>query len=368
MTDTPADTDPAAEPPGDPVDQAAAVATNESIDEGGENAQPTSSSVDEPAVETFWQVARSMLPDAYVWARSASRRMDQHSARLYAAAIAYRTIFAFIAFLSTFALLAILLGLSPGELRQHAGSDGQIDAIEHLETVGWDKAAQTLEMGSFPAWLAGIIGFGVGLYTLAGGFAALCDVLDRIHGVHQYRGYSRRMGRAAGVSLVFLLFAAIVGFLLLLTTGFGEFVFGNLGLDRLAGLWSFLFRVVIPACAVIIIMGFVLRYGSHARPPWNQVLPGAAVASAAWLLMLGGFASYIVLFKGFQAYGVLGSTIAVLVFGYLQAYIVILVAMFREEIAKVISLIPGIRRGGDGSSVQFDWRDVAETLRGERRP
>jgi uncharacterized BrkB/YihY/UPF0761 family membrane protein len=298
---------------------------------------------------------RRYLPDLIAWGVSASKQMDELGVRLYAAAIAYRTIFSLIAFLSTFGFIALALGLTPGSIRDSSSPHRDIGGVSSdIEKVGWEKIATTLQMGNLSAAVAGTIGFLVGLYTLSAGFAALCEVLDRVHNVHTYRRMSRRYIRGAGMSLLFLLLASITGTLLLLTTGFGEFVFGELGLEIISKTWKFVFRVVIPACALVITFGFVLRYGSHARPPWGQVLPGAAVGSAAWLLLLAGFVSYAKFFNGFEGYGALASAIAVLLFGYLQAYIIIGVALFRSEIAMVIALAPGIRRAKDGASVKID--------------
>jgi uncharacterized BrkB/YihY/UPF0761 family membrane protein len=291
--------------------------------------------------------AKQLLPDAIVWLKEASRRMDEASVRLYAAAIAYRTLFSLIAFLSTFALMAYLLGIEPGEVRGAQPAEDGTWLPSDVEEIALEHAAASLDRGFRTAWIAGLIGFLLGLYTLASGFAALCDVLDRIHGVHEYRRMSRRYLRGAGVALLFLLFAIVAAGALLLTTGFGDFVFGQLGFEVLSSLWTLLFRFVIPMCAVVITFGFVLRYGSHARPPWREVLPGAAVGSGLWLLMFSGFLGYIVIFDGFDAYGALATSVGLLLFGYLQAYLIIGVAMFRSEIAWVIAILPGIRQAGD---------------------
>jgi len=296
--------------------------------------------------------ARRLMPDAIDWIKRSSYRMDEVGVRLYAGAIAYRTIFSLVAFLSTFAIIAVVAGIEPGDLRDDPSLLDDIPIFaEDLEELSKERVARTMELGNVSAFTAGIIGLLVGLYTLSGSFAALCDVLDRVHGVHAYRRLTRRMLRGAWMAVLFLLLAAVTLTLMLLTTEFGAAVFGGLGLNRISTAWVYLFRVVLPICAVTVTIGFVLRYGSHARPPWGQVIPCTLVATASWLLLLAGFTSYLLIFDGFETYGALANAAALLLFGYLQAYLIILVAMFRFEIATIISLLPLIRRSGDGSSV-----------------
>jgi membrane protein len=310
----------------------------------------------EDTPESLLRRAWRLLPDGYRFFIEATHRMDAAEVRLYTAAIAYRTVFSFIAFLSTIAVIALMLGITPGDLREEAGgSSGGSSSSSGLEEIALERAARTLELGQSTAWIAGIIGFGFGLYTLSAGFAALCEVLDRIHGTHVYRRMSQRYLRGLGISIVFLVFAIIVAIALLITTGIGAAVFGWLGLDRVSSVWQFVFRVIIPTIAVPLTFGFLLRYGSHARPPWREVLPGAVVGAAAWLLLLSGFAAYVAWFDGFQYYGALASVFALLMFGYLQSWILILVALFRSEIAFVIALIPFVRQSGaDGAGVEFE--------------
>jgi membrane protein len=300
-----------------------------------------------------WSAAAS---DALAWMRGATRRTDEANVRLYAAAIAYRSIFSFLAFMTTVAVLGLMLfGVAPGELRGSLGVTGDIPGIpKDIEQVAIERAARTVELGASSAWVAGILGFGAGLYTLAGGFAALCEVLDRIHGTHSYRKLTRRYLRGTGIAVVFLALTFVALVTLFVSTEVGQQVFGLLGFERLSDAWTFLLRFVVPVAALLVAFAFVLRYGCHARPPWAEVLPGASVITIAWLGLLSAFLAYISLVGGFEFYGALGSVVAVLLFGYAQAWIVILAVLFRRDIAYVIALAPGIRRAKDGASIELD--------------
>ena len=128
-----------------------------------------------------------------------SHRMDDVGVRLYAAAIAYRTIFSVIAFMSTFVLVAMLLGLDAGELRILDSTNEIPQLSDDIETVARERVARTLELGSSSVIVAGLIGFSLGIYGMSGGFAAICDVLDRIHGTNRYVRLTVRYIRGAEV-------------------------------------------------------------------------------------------------------------------------------------------------------------------------
>lgn len=284
-----------------------------------------------------------LVADGIEWTRDASHRLDQVGVRLYAAAIAYRTIFSLIAFLSTFVLAGTLIGINAADLRESAPAAPQLVAADDtsdtpaaeladLGDIARDRAARTYELGSTPAWVAGLLGLALGLYGMAGGFAAICDVLDRIHGTHRYRRLTLRYVRGAGVAFVFVVLVLVAVVTLALSTTLGEFVLSLVGLDELEGLVAVLLGIVVPSAAILLAFGFVLRYGSHARPPGREVVIGAVVAGGAWLLLFQGFLVAAVLFKPFQAYGTFATSIALLLFGYLQAYLLIVVALFGPEL------------------------------------
>jgi uncharacterized BrkB/YihY/UPF0761 family membrane protein len=293
---------------------------------------------------------RHLLPDLIVWARTVSHRMDETGVRLYAAAIAYRTIFAILALSSTVGIILIIVLGPDADAIRPASESGVAD---DLTEVGRERAARTLELGAGPAWVAASIGLAVGLYTLAGGFAALCDVLDRVHGTHTYRRYSMRMLRGAGIAVIALVIIAVALASFIVTTELGEFVFGIAELDLLSGATTLVLAVLVPSVTLLGSMILLLRYGSHARPAWGQVIPGGIVATAAIAVTFGGFVTYARFLHGFEAYGALAGAIAVLVFGYLLGYIIILTALFRNEITYLASLVPGLRRTADGSSVHI---------------
>ena len=279
---------------------------------------------------------------ARAWVRAAQLRIDEVGVRLYSAAIAYRTIFSLVAFASTVVLIAYLAGMNANDARVAGGDVAGVS--EDLEKIARERVARTLELGTSSVVMAGLIGVLLGLYGMSGGFAAICDVLDRVHGTQRYVRLTLRYLRGAGVAAVFIVLAGVAIVFAALSTSTGEYFLGLVGLDVAVGAWSFLVLVVVPCTAILVAFGFVLRYGSHARPDWGQVLVGAVVASAACVLLVLGFAAAVRLFHPWEAYGVFATAVTLLLFGYVQSYVLILTAMFGAELVELASLAPLTRR------------------------
>ena len=288
------------------------------------------------------------IRDAITWCRDASRRMDTAGVRLYAAAIAYRTIFSVVAFTATISLLAFVIGLDVDDVQV-----GDTEAVGNIENIARERLAAALDFGAGSVIAAGLIGFAVGIYGMAGGFAAIQDVLDRIHGTQEYRRLTVRYLRGAGVAVVFVALISIALALLALTRSVGDFVFGALSLERVAGATGVLLGIIIPAIAIFLAFLFVNRYGSHARPRWTQAIVSALVAGTAWILLFVGFVTFTQLTTPFDTYGALASAVGLLLFGYFQAYVLILTNLFAVELLKVASLLPFVRMTTDDQSLTF---------------
>lgn len=285
------------------------------------------------------------LHDAFDWWRDATRRMDAASVRLYAAAVAYRTIFSVVAFTATVILIGYLLGIDTSKLGREESRSGALEAIAR------DRMEAAIELGSTSIILAGVVGLGIGLYGMSGGFAAICEVLDRIHGTQRYVRMTVRYLRGALVATVFVGLISVAVLLLSITRSLGDFVLGALGLQRIAGLTAFVLGIVIPAIAVYTAFVFANRYASHARPPWWQALTGALVATIAWIVLFFCFVEFTTLVRPFDTYGALASAVALLLFGYMQAYVLILTNLFAVDILRCCSLLPGVQMSRDDRSL-----------------
>lgn len=83
-------------------------------------------------------------------------------------------------------------------------------------------------------------------------------------------------------------------------------------------------------------VAFLYRWGpSRRRAKWRWVLPGASVAALAWVLMSTGFAFFLANFANYNAtYGSLAAAVALMMWFFLSAYIVIIGATLNAEMER----------------------------------
>jgi membrane protein len=78
--------------------------------------------------------------------------------------------------------------------------------------------------------------------------------------------------------------------------------------------------------AVMVTLGIVYRFGPNRRgrrPKW--ITPGAVVATVLWMVVSVGFAIYVRNFAHYnEVYGSLGAAVALLMWFYLSAYVVLM--------------------------------------------
>lgn len=270
--------------------------------------------------------------------RRASRAADAAGIRVYAGCIAYRSIFSLIAFASTLMLIFQTIDVPfRGDSSLRA-----LDRVPHdVRDVLIGRLDQAQQIAGSHAAIAGFIGLMLGVFGMAGGFAALTEVLDRIHGVHEYRRQWQRYLRGGAIALVSVSLTTVALIALAAGTSLGEDIFQALGLDWAGRVTMTLVRI---ALAIISITGafvFLMRWGSHARPPWQDVVASAIVATTGWLLLVMGFFGTVALLQPFSVYGALASAISLLMFCYLQAYIMLTSAMFAPSLSSLAASLMG---------------------------
>jgi membrane protein len=85
-------------------------------------------------------------------------------------------------------------------------------------------------------------------------------------------------------------------------------------------------RWVVALGAVMVTLGIVYRFGPNRRgrrPGW--ITPGAIVATVLWLIVSVGFSTYLASFANYnEVYGSLGAAVALLMWFYLSAYVVLM--------------------------------------------
>lgn len=266
------------------------------------------------------------------------RHLDSLGMRIYASSIAYRAVFSSVAFLSTIVLAARMVGVDTEKLQ----SSGMLGSLSpDLEAAVMARAEHALDGPLDNVVAAGIAGFLLGLYGMAGGFAAVCDALNRIFGTYRYTRLTKRYlrGGLLAVTYVFL-FGGAATFGVIASTS-GQRLLDALGLELLGSVAAASIAIAMAVMLVLVAFALLLRYGSFARPPWLHVVAGAIVGGGLFVLMTGGMFAYVELIRPFAEYGALAAAVGILLYGYFSAYLLLLVAVFSPTLGSGLEFLLG---------------------------
>ncbi len=177
--------------------------------------------------------------------------------------------------------------------------------------------------------LALLIGLALSIWSANAGVKAIFDALNVAYGEQEKRGFLR-------LNLTSLAF----------TTGI--IVFLVIALGAVAAIPALLARAPLnpstewliwigrwPVLALVVMLGLAVlyRFGpSRDEPKWSWVSPGAAFASAAWLMASALFSWYVANFEDYnKTYGTLGAVVGLLMWMWLSATIVLIGAELNSE-------------------------------------
>ena len=201
-----------------------------------------------------------------------------------------------------------------------------------------------------------LIGLVAALWGAASGIGALIKGLNRAYDVERPRPTWRRLAIAIAAALIVpptglaLLVAAVLGQSLMTWLG---------GAFGIAGpLAAIVAALEVIAIAAVFFLGIctVYRWLPALRQGFRDVVPGAAVATVAWLLLTQAFGVYVANLDGYRAtYGAFAAAISFL----LWLYLVSLVVLVGAEINAL--LLPwGRRRWADEDDVHEDGDERTE--------
>ena len=244
--------------------------------------------------------------------------------------------------LAMYALLAVFPGLAAA-VAIYGLFASPADVIEHMQSFSailppgtWDLfTAQFQTLASQPQGsltLAAVTGIGIALWGARAGMSALMVATNIAYAEAEKRGFFVQML----VSLAFT-FAAVVGFLLVLTLGvivpLALKVLGTsyivqllIGGVRWLALWAF----------AVLALSVLYRYApSRKRARWRWVTWGSAIAATLWILASIGFAFYVGTFGSYgKTYGALGGVIALLMWFYVSSFTVVVGAEINAEMER----------------------------------
>lgn len=256
--------------------------------------------------------------------------MDARNLGLIAAGVAFYTMFAvFPGIAATIALWGFFSNpaVIPGYMetvqefipdQAFVLLEGQIEAVIRADasTLGWATGLSLL----------------VAVYSVHNAVAAMIDGLNAIHARDHRPGLARVL---ASVAITFALFALVLAALTALVVLPTLLAYLPILRDFSTSL------TLLPLGAMVIVgvvtLGLFYRYGPNhpeERPPW--ITPGSLLASALWAVVSLGFSYYLANFNSYnRIYGSIGAVVALLMWFYLLAYVVLLGGVVNLELERI---------------------------------
>ena len=172
----------------------------------------------------------------------------------------------------------------------------------------------------------------IGLYSAHNGVLALVSGLNAVHAREQHPGLSRYL---ISIILTFALIGLLIATLatvVIVPTALNWIPLGT------AGAWLLkIIPVSILLIAVLVFLGMFYRWGPNqpeARHSW--LTPGALLAAILWAATSIAFSVYLGNFGTYnRIYGSIGAVIALLMWFYISAYIILFGGIVNAEIARL---------------------------------
>lgn len=258
------------------------------------------------ALDAFW----------YIW-----DVMDRLNLSLIAAGVG------FFAMLSLFPALAAVVLLwswvaDPAQINTLLDLADEVVPPEVYEVIS-NQIAGVINAGSSgKVGTATLISLLVALWSARAGVSALVRGLNAAYDIGHRQNIWRRYMADLGVTLTLcgLTFVAIAAVVV------APIVIAVLPLGPWGAAAAELARWVVAIGVIMMTLGIVYRFGPNRRgrrPRW--ITPGAIVATVLWMGVSMGFGVYLRNFAHYnEVYGSLGAAVALLMWFYLSAYVVLM--------------------------------------------
>jgi membrane protein len=243
-----------------------------------------------------------------------------HDMPTYAAALAYRALFALFPF---FGFLIVLLGFFQISVFFEWLIDQGNSALDtqYIEFGEWLLSEIQNQAGG--GLLSSVIVIAV--WSVSGGVRSLVKALNIVHGVNETRPLWKRVLLqvffALGLAVTIILGIA----LLLIGPRVVEWIVGLVGLDEVfVFLWTWL-RLPVALVLLMLAVSTIYWLVPNVDQPFRLITPGAALAVIVWVLASLGFSYYVSNFADYSVvYGSLGAAIVLLLYFYISAAVLLL--------------------------------------------
>ena len=275
------------------------------------------------------------------------RKFFEHRMTTYAAALAYRGLFALFPFILIVAVLVGVFGLPNigDRLIEQTGSGSSRQVPQQLEPVveqGREQVQPLQSMIEQAQQQAGgellFFGLAVALWSVSALARTLIEAFNTAYEVPERRRGWKRVALSVAFGPVLALMAIISLGLMLIGPRLVEHMARMIGLDELVVfLWGWL-RLPVALLLLAAALSVVYRYGPDARQRFRSVVVGAGFAVALWAIASIGFSLYLANFANYGlAYGSLGAAVGLLFYLYLSASVVLLGAEVNAAIYHPVS-------------------------------
>jgi len=256
--------------------------------------------------------------------KSSIRKYLKHDMSSYAAALAYRALFAIVPFLALLVVLLWFLGIDDFLSKWLTDQTSSALPGQTAEVVErWIKQSQYQSRGG---WLSvGIVTITIAIWSVSSGVRPLTKALNAVDEVEESRSGWKRYGLSFFYALGLAITTILATVLLLIGPQVMKWVVGLVGLDELfISLWTWL---RLPVALVLLMLNVSIVYWAipNVNYSYRLVTPGAALAVIVWVLASQGFSFYLANFANYSVvYGGLGVAFALLLYFYISAAVLLL--------------------------------------------
>jgi membrane protein len=251
----------------------------------------------------------------------------------YAAALAYRALFALFPFLALLVSLVTFLGA-------FGFFDWLIEqayaALPERYASLWEEVIEQVQNQTQSELL--LVTIGIALWSVSSGVRTLTKALNAVHDVEETRPSWQRYVLSFFYALGLAIMVILAMGLMLIGPSAVEWIAGLVGLDEMfVSLWTWL---RLPVALVLMMLSVSIVYWAlpNVNHPYRLITPGAALAIIFWVLASVGFSFYLANFANYSVvYGSLGVAFVLLLYFYISAAVLLLGAEVNAAIHHYIS-------------------------------
>ena len=258
---------------------------------------------------------------------TAVREFSEDAMSIYAAALAYRALFALFPFLIFMVALVAYLDV-PQLFTWMQGQAALVVPAEGMQPVNEVIAGLRNPRGSLLS-----VGILLALWSASSGVMSAMEALNVAYDVPERRPLWQRIPLALvyTVGIAALLLAAAA--LMVIGPQAAEWVATRLGLEQVfVTVWTWA-RWPVASVLLMLVVSLVYYAGPNVRARFRFITPGAILAVLIWIAASAGFAYYVQNFGHYDAtYGSLGAIVILLFYFYLSAAVL----LFGAEVNAVL--------------------------------